>query len=292
MVYTQLLNGRGGIVADVTVTRLGEDRFRVVTGAGVVDSDLGWLRAAVEPDDEPVTLRDASAELAVIGMWGPAARTVLEGATEDDVSAEAFPFRTAQALVVAGADVTAQRITYVGELGFELYLAPESAVQVWDALHRAGAGHGIAPVGYRALDTLRIEKGYRSMGTDLTASDTPYEAGLGFCVALDKGPFTGRDALAAAGAVPERRIRTLLVGGRRYLNLFGGEAVHAGGEVVGRLRSCAFGHTVKRNVAYAYLPSEIGPGATGLEVEVLGQLVRAEVAEDVLYDPDHLRVRG
>jgi glycine cleavage system aminomethyltransferase T/glycine/D-amino acid oxidase-like deaminating enzyme len=292
VVYTQLLNSRGGIVADVTVTRLGDDRFRVVTGAGVVDSDLGWLRANIEPDDGPVALRDASTELAVIGMWGPAARDVLEATTDDDVSAEGFPFRTARGLRVAGADVTAQRITYVGELGFELYLAPESTVQVWDALARAGAGHGIAPAGYRALDSLRIEKGYRYMGTDMTAGDTPYEAGLGFCVALDKGPFNGRDALAAAGPVPERRIRTLLVGGRRYLNVFGGEAVHAGGSVVGRVRSAAYGHTVGRNVAYCYLPAEIGPGATGVEVEVLGQLVRAEVVDDVLYDPDHLRVRG
>ena len=276
----------------MTVTRLGDDRFRVVTGAGVVDSDLGWLRANVEPEDGPVALRDASTELAVIGMWGPSARAVLEGATDDDVSAEGFPFRTARALRVAGADVTAQRITYVGELGFELYVAPESAVQVWDALAAAGARHGIVPAGYRALDSLRIEKGYRYMGTDLSAGDTPYEAGLGFCVALDKGPFNGRDALADAGPVPARRIRTLLVGGRRYLNLYGGEAVHAEGSVVGRVRSAAFGHTVGRNVAYAYLPAEIAPGAPGVEVEVLGQLVRAEVADDVLYDPDHLRVRA
>ena len=292
VVYTQLLNRRGGIVADVTVTRLGEDRFRVVTGAGVVDSDLGWLRANIESDDGPVALCDASTELAVIGMWGPAARDVLQEATDDDVSAEAFPFRTARGLQVAGADVTAQRITYVGELGFELYLAPESAVQVWDALALAGAGHGIAPAGYRALDSLRIEKGYRYMGTDLTAGDTPYEAGVGFCVALDKGPFNGREALADAGQVPDRRLRTLLVGGRRYLNVFGGEAVHAAGSVVGRVRSAAYGHTVGRNVAYCYLPAEIGPGAAGVEVEVLGQLVRAEVADDVLYDPDHLRVRA
>jgi glycine cleavage system aminomethyltransferase T/glycine/D-amino acid oxidase-like deaminating enzyme len=292
VIYTQLLNRRGGIVADVTVTRLGEDRFRVVTGAGVVDSDLGWLRANIEPDDGPVALRDASTELAVIGMWGPAARDVLEATTDDDVSAEGFPFRTARGLRVAGAEVTAQRITYVGELGFELYVAPESAIQVWDALARAGAGHGIAPAGYRALDSLRIEKGYRYMGTDLTAGDTPYEAGLGFCVAPEKGPFNGREALADAGPVPARRIRTLLVGGRRYLNIYGGEAVHVGGSVVGRVRSAAYGHTVGRNVAYCYLPAEIGPGAPGVEVEVLGQLVRAEVAEDVLYDPDHLRVRS
>src|SRR6476620_99292 len=196
VIYTQFLNGGGGIVADVTVTRLGEDRFRVVTGAGVVDSDLGWLRANVDPEDGPVALRDASTDLAVIGMWGPAAREVLQGATEDDVSGEAFPFRTACGLKVAGADVTAQRITYVGELGYEIYVGPESAVQVLDGLVRAGAGHGIAPAGYRALDSLRIEKGYRYMGTDLTASDTPYAAGLAFCVALDKGPFNGRDALA------------------------------------------------------------------------------------------------
>ena len=169
---------------------------------------------------------------------------------------------------------------------------PANACRLSTAGARAGAGHGIAPAGYRALDSLRIEKGYRYMGTDLTASDTPYDAGLSFCVALDKGPFNGRDALAAAGPVPERRIRTLLVGGRRYLNLYGGEAVHAGGSVAGRVRSCAFGHTVGRNVAYAYLPAEIGPGTTGVQVEVLGQLVDAEVAEDVLYDPDHLRVRA
>jgi glycine cleavage system aminomethyltransferase T len=274
------------------VTRLGEDRFRVVTGAGVVDSDLGWLRANIDAEDGSVALRDASADLAVIGMWGPAARRVLEATTADDVSAEAFPFRTATGLRVAGAEVTAQRITYVGELGYEIYVSPESAVQVWDALIRAGAGHGIALAGYRALDSLRIEKGYRYMGTDLTASDTPYEAGLGFCVALDKGPFNGRDALVEAGPAPGRRIRTLLVGGRTFLNLYGGEAVHAGGAVAGRIRSCAFGHTVGRNVAYAYLPEEIAPGATGVQVEVLGRRVRADVAEDVLYDPDNLRVRG
>jgi dimethylglycine oxidase len=130
------------------------------------------------------------------------------------------------------------------------------------------------------------------MGSDLTAVDTPYAAGLGLCVALDKGPFNGRDAPVAAGPVPERRIRTLLVGGRRYLNLYGGEAVHASGSVAGRVRSCSFGHTVSRNVAYAYLPAEIGPGTTGVQIEVLGQLVDARVGEDVLYDPDHVRVRA
>jgi 4-methylaminobutanoate oxidase (formaldehyde-forming) len=291
VVYTQLLNSRGGIVADVTVTRLGDERFLVITGAGVVDSDLGWLRATAEAIEAPVVLREASAELAVIGMWGPAARDVLAAVTADDVSASAFPFRTSRSIRIGGAEVLAQRITYVGELGYELYVAPEWAVQVWDAVMAAGRPHGITPAGYRVLDSLRIEKGYRYMGTDLTAGDTPYEAGLGFCVALDKGEFTGREALVAAGPEPARRIRTLLVGGRDYLTLYGGEAVHAGGEVVGRVRSCAYGFTVARNIAYAYLPAELGPGSE-VAVEVFGDHVPAEVAEDVLYDPGHERVRA
>lgn len=291
VVYTQFLSTRGGIVADVTVTRLADDRFRVVTGAGAVDSDMGWLQANVHPDDGPVVLRDASADLAVIGMWGPAARDILAEVADDDVSGEIFPFRTARALGVGGADVTAQRITYVGELGYELYVPPEWAVQVWDALAAAGRPYGIAPVGYRALDSLRIEKGYRYMGTDLTAADTPYAAGLGFCVDMDKTEFNGREALLAA-LVPERRIRTLLVGGgRRYLTLYGGEAVQVDGEVVGRVRSCAYGYTVRRNVAYAYLPSDTPAGAE-FQVDVLGRPARAVVADDVLYDPTHERVRS
>ena len=152
----------------------------------------------------------------------------------------------------------------------------------------AGRGHGIEPGGYRVLESLRMEKGYRYMGTDLTAGDTPYEAGLGFCVALDKGEFTGREALAAATA-PTRRLRTLLVGGEEYQCLYGGEAVHAAGEVVSRVRSCAYGFTVRGNIAYAYLPADAETGDR-YEVEVLGELVSARVAEDVLYDPAHERV--
>ncbi len=293
VVYTQFLDRRGGIVADLTVTRLGEERFLVVTGAGYLDADLGWLRMNAREDDGPVELRDASEELAVLGLWGPAAREVLASVTEDDVSAEAFPFRTARTIHVGGAAVLAQRITYVGELGFELYVEPGWAVQVWDRLTAAGAPHGIEPAGYRVLDSLRMEKGYRYFGTDLTPSDTPDEAGLGFCVDLvRKRDFIGRAAIVAARGRPERRrLRTLLLGGEEYEPVYGGEAVHAGGEVVGRLRSCAYGYTVRRNLAYAALPVELGPGAD-VEVEVFGRRVPAQVAEDVLYDPAGARARA
>jgi glycine cleavage system T protein len=287
VVYTQFLDHRGGIVADVTVTRLADERFRVVTGAGAVDGDLGWLRHHAGAE---VEIREQSDDLAVIGMWGPHARAVLQGVTATDISNDALPFRTAQTLRVEGADLLAQRITYVGELGYELYVAPEWAVQVWDRLLEAGAAFDITPCGYRVLDTLRIEKGYRYLGTDLTAGDDPYEAGLEFCVAEEK-EFIGSEALARrrTGGL-SRRIRTLLVG-EGYVTAYGGEAVMHDGQSVGRLRSCAYGFTIGRMIGYAYLPIALGPGSE-VTVEVLGEQVEATVVDDVAYDPTHSRVRG
>jgi glycine cleavage system aminomethyltransferase T/glycine/D-amino acid oxidase-like deaminating enzyme len=293
VIYTQFLNNRGGIVADAPVTRLGEERFRVITGAATVDGDRGWLELCRRPRDEPVELRDCSDELAVIGIWGPASRTVLAACTADDVSTSALPFRHACPIDVGGAPVLAQRITYVGELGYELYVPPEWAVQVWDRLMAAGAEHGIAPGGYRALESLRLEKGYRYFGTDLTSADTPYESGLGFCVALRKGEFNGRDALSEPGAAdPPRRLRTLTIGsGDEYVTVYGGEAVRHDGDVVGRLRSCGYGYTVRRNIALATLPAELERG-TELTVDVFGDSAPAWVVRDVLYDPEGERIRG
>jgi glycine cleavage system aminomethyltransferase T/glycine/D-amino acid oxidase-like deaminating enzyme len=290
VIYTQFLNQRGGIVADLTVTRLAEERFRLVTGAGAIDSDLGWLCLNVRDGDAAVKLRDESDEHAVIGIWGPHARELLAALTDDDVSNAALPYRSARRLALGGVPTLAQRITFVGELGFELYLPPEWAVQAWDRLMAAGSGHGIRAGGYRVLESLRIEKGYRYFGTDLTASDTPYEGGVGFCVAKDKHDFIGAPALARAReAGPRRRLRTLLVGDERYLRLYGGEAVRLDGEVVGRVRSCAYAFTLGRNVALATVPVALEAGAA-LSVEVLGEPVGAELAADVLYDPQNLRL--
>jgi glycine cleavage system aminomethyltransferase T len=277
VVYTQLLETSGGIAADVTITRLGEDRFRVVTGAGYVSSDLGWLQLQVRDGDPPVALRETTEEPSVIGMWGPHARDVMEKVTEDDVSEEGFPFMHARTIRIGGATALAQRVTYVGELGWELYLEPGWAGQVWDRLIRAGRAFGIRPAGYRALDSLRMEKGYRYYGTDLTLLDNPLEAGLGFCVRFDKPSFNGRDALVAArDAGITRRLRTLLVGGADYMPIYGGEAVYRDHAVIGRLRSCAYGFTVRRNLAYSYLPVELGPDAP-LAVEVFGERVPASI---------------
>jgi glycine cleavage system aminomethyltransferase T/glycine/D-amino acid oxidase-like deaminating enzyme len=282
VVYTQLLEKNGGIAADVTVARLTEEHFRVVTGAGYVNSDLGWLRLQLRDDDPEVDLRETTEELSVIGMWGPQARNVLERVTRDDVSDAGFPFMNARTLRIGGASVLAQRVTYVGELGWELYVEPGWAGQVWDRLMAAGRPFGIRAGGYRALNSLRMEKGYRYYGTDLTLLDNPLEAGLGFCVRLDKGDFNGRRHLAAARETGvKRRLRTLVVGGEEYVPIYGGEAVHGEGSVMGRVRSCAYGFTVMRNLAYSYLPIGIGPGAQ-VEVEVFGQRIPAEVTVDAV----------
>ena len=271
VVYTQLLEKNGGIAADVTVTRVAEQHFRVVTGAGYVNSDLGWLRLQVRDGEAPVELRETTDELSVLGMWGPNARDVLERATDADVSESAFPFMQARHIRIGGATAFAQRVTYVGELGWELYLDPTWAVQVWDRLISEGRAFGIRPGGYRALDSLRMEKGYRYYGTDLTLLDNPYEAGLGFAVDRDKWSSMPREIT--------RRLRTLAVGGEEYIPIYGGEAVHRDGAVVGRLRSCAYGFTVKKNLAYSYLPVDLKPGGT-VEVEVFGRLVPAAITSD------------
>jgi glycine cleavage system aminomethyltransferase T/glycine/D-amino acid oxidase-like deaminating enzyme len=295
LIYSQLLDERAGIVADVTISRLAPDRFRVVTGAGYLASDLAWIRANIDPADGSVVVRDATDELAVIGLWGPRARAILAAVAEGDVSDAAIPLRRAAGIHLGAASVLAARISYAGELGWELYMAPRSAVGVWDQLVEAGAGEGLEPFGYRALDALRLEKGYRYFGTDLTMLETPDEAGLGSFVRVDKGPFLGREAVRArrAGAPsgPDRRLATVLVGGAEYEPVYGGEAVRLDGAVVGRLRSSGYGPTVSATIGTVYLPEEL-PAGTPLDVDIFGRRVPAVIAADVLVDPSGLRMRG
>ena len=273
VVYTQLLEPGGGIAADVTITRLALDHFRLVTGAGYVNSDLGWLRLQVRDGDRDVRLRESSDEMSVIGMWGPFAREVLERVTRDDVSEDGFPFMRARDIRLAGIQALAQRVTYVGELGWELYLDPAWAGQAWDRLIAAGRDLGITPGGYRVLDSLRMEKGYRYYGTDMGLLDNPFEAGLGFAVDRAKWSSIPREI--------KRRLRTLAVGTEEYLPIYGGEAVHGESGVIGRLRSCAYGFTARKNLAYSYLPVEIGPGGQ-VRVEVFGRLIPALVTSDAV----------
>jgi glycine cleavage system aminomethyltransferase T len=293
VVYTPWCDERGGMVADLTITRLGDDRFRVVTGAGFVANDLAWLIANRDADGPAVEIRDVSDELATVALWGPRAREILAGASPDDVGDVALPARRAVEIEVAASAVLAARISYAGELGWELTMDRNAAVGVWDALRGNDVDAGPEPFGYRALDALRMEKGYRYYGVDMTMLETPFEVGLGAFVRLDGDPFIGRNALRAAVATgrPERRLATILVGGSDYKPVYGGEAVRAEGEVIGRLRSVAYGPTVSRTIGYVSLPATLGADAA-LEVDVFDERVPATLAPDVVVDPAGDRMRG
>jgi 4-methylaminobutanoate oxidase (formaldehyde-forming) len=293
VMYTQFMNKDGGVEADVTITRLAEDEYRVVTGAGFVGNDMGWIEANILPDDEPVSVSEVTDDYAVIGMWGPKAREVLQAVTSDDVSSKALPYMSSKVIRIGGAEIRACRVTYVGELGYEFYVPPKWAIQVWDMLMAAGKPHGIGICGYKSLDSLRLEKGYRYFTADVTPLENPYEAGLGFCVNLEKGDFLGRDALMKVrGSELTQKLATITIGGEDYLTLYGGEAVIAGDTTLGRLRSAGYGYTVKKNIGYVYLPIEMSAPGTKLEVEIFGERVPAEVAPDVLYDPKGERIRA
>jgi 4-methylaminobutanoate oxidase (formaldehyde-forming) len=290
--YTQFLNKSGGIESDVTITRLAADRFLIISGTAFASNDLGWIQMHKPIDNGSVRLRDVSEELACLALWGPRARDVLQAVTSDDVSSEAFPYLTGRTIDIEGAGVWAQRISYAGELGWELYVAADEAVKAWDALMAAGRAHGIRPAGYKALDSLRLEKSYRYWSADITPSDNPYEAGLGFCVAMEKGNFIGRAALERVLADGLRQELCALTVDCAACVLYGGEAVWENGRVVGRVRSGGFGYSVQKTIAYSYLPLELSGEGTRLSVEVFGERVPAQVVPSPLYDPQGVRLRA
>ena len=289
--YTQMLNPRGGIECDFTVTRLAEERFRIVTGTAFGRHDLAWIRSHA-PDDGSVQIEDVTSRFACLGLWGPKAREVLQPLTTSDLSNDGLPYMRAREVAVGAVPCLAVRVTYVGELGWELYCPTEFGLRLWDALWEAGREHGLVAGGYKAIDSLRLEKGYRVWGADITPDDDPYEAGLGFAVKLDKGDFIGREALVAAGeGAPERRLVCLVLEDPRSVAL-GSEPVRVDGTVVGRVTSGGYGYTVERSTAYAYVPAAAAEPGTAAEVEIFGEWVPGEVAREPLLDPAGERIRA
>jgi glycine cleavage system T protein len=284
--YTSMLNERGGIECDFTVTRLAEDRFRIVTGTAFGRHDLAWI-ASHAPED--VSVVDVTSRFACIGIWGPAAREILQPLTATDFSTEAFPYMRARELAVGPVPCLALRVTYVGELGWELYCPTEFGLALWDALWESGRDQGLVAGGYRAIDSCRLEKGYRVWGADITPEDTPYEAGLGFAVKLDKGDFIGRDALLAKQE-PERKLACLVLDDPRAVAL-GSEPVRVDGRTVGRVTSGGYGYTVERSIAYAYVPAADAGVGTRVEVEIFGAWLGGEIAAEPLYDAAGSRLR-
>jgi glycine cleavage system T protein len=290
VVYTAMLNRRGGIEADLTVTRLAPDQFLLVTGTAVGQHDLAWLRQH-DPGDDRVSIRDVTSSRVCFGLWGPRARDVLASLTGDDLSNAAFPYLTASEITLGRVPVLALRVTYVGELGWELYAPTEFGLALWDTLVAAGRAHGLTPAGYRAIDALRLEKGYRVWSSDITPDENPYEAGLGFAVALDKGDFIGRSALVAAREEGLRkRLRCLVLDDARSVCL-GNEPVRIDRAIVGRVTSGGLGYSIGKSIAYAYVPPDAGIGTRG-EIEVFGDWIGFEVAREPLFDPSGERIRA
>jgi glycine cleavage system T protein len=286
--YTVLLNERAGIVADLTITRLADDEFLLIDGAGTGLRTIKRVRQLAPPDGS-VTVDDISSSLCCIGLWGPNAQAIIDSIAEEKVTFGRFQARPVR---LAGVPCLVLRVSYVGEHGWEIYANTEYGLRLWGAIAEAGRPHGIAPAGTAAQDSLRLEKGYRLWGNDIHTEFDPFESGLGFTVAIDKGDFIGREALLRRrDAGPTRRLSCLVLDDRETVPM-GREPIFAGREKVGYVTSANYGFAVDRSIAYGYLP--IGLARPGERVEILyfGRRYPATVTEEPLYDPAGERLKG
>jgi 4-methylaminobutanoate oxidase (formaldehyde-forming) len=297
-VYTSMLNEQGGIESDLTVMRLADEAFLMVTGTAQPTRDADWIRRHMD-EDERVVLSDVTSAAAVVGVMGPRSRALLQELTSADLSNDAFPYFTWQDIDLGCATVRAARLSYVGELGWELYVSSECATYVYDLIAEAGAGHGLVDAGTYALTSLRVEKAYRAWGHDVGPEDTPLEAGLGFAVRFAKPvAFVGREALLAQRETGvERRLVVLTLEDPEALPL-GDEPILHDGRIVGQVTSAAFGHSLGRAIALGYvrLPERVAVeemiAADGLELNIAGRRFAAGASLQAPWDPKGRRLRG
>ena len=285
--YTLLLDEAGGIRSDLTVARLAEDDFQVGANGNI---DVDYFRRQASAD-ETVQVRDITGATCCIGLWGPRARDVVSALSRDDFSNENFKYFRTKPVRIAGIPVTAMRLSYVGELGWELYTSADYGLRLWDVLWAEGQKHDVIAAGRAAFNSLRIEKGYRSWGTDMTTEHNPYEAGLGFAVSPKKADFVGHNALQGiSDSTIERRLATVVIDDGVSVAM-GNEPVFLDGKPVGYVTSAAFGHTVGAPVAYAWLPSSAKEG-TRIEIQYFDRRIAATVAAEPLVDPEMTRIRS
>jgi len=289
--YTQLLNEKGGIECDLTVSRVREDRFYLVTGTAFIKHDRSWLQRHL-PQNGPVSITDITSARSCITLCGPRSRDILKKVTQDDISNEGFPYMTCKEIFIGSAPVLTLRITYVGELGWELHMPVEYAAYVYNLLWEAGKSFGLANVGYRAIDSLRLEKGYRYWSGDISPEHTPFESGLDFCVKLNKGDFIGRRGLMAQKENGIARRLCCLTIQSGPLMPVGKEAILDGDKVIGLVTTGGFGHTIKKPIAYGYLPIQYAHPGARLQIEVAAQRYEAIVEKEPLYDPENLKVKS
>lgn len=286
VVYTALLDQNGGIKCDLTITRLAEDRFLVLTGGGVGMHDLAWIRRNA-PEDGAVYVKDVSSQYSTIGLWGPKAREVLQPVCEEDISNQAFPYFTAKFVSIDSLPALALRVSYVGELGWEIYVPSEYGRNLWDTLWEAAKPHGVIPAGGGAFDSLRLEKGYRLWGAELHTEYNPFEAGLDWAVRLGKGDFLGREALLRIRDQGVSRKLCALTSDHPGAMALGKEPILDGEKVLGYVTSANYGYNAGKLILYGYLPIEYTREGTQVEVEYFGRRYPVEVAREPLYDPDN-----
>jgi glycine cleavage system aminomethyltransferase T/glycine/D-amino acid oxidase-like deaminating enzyme len=297
LTYTQALNTRGGIEADIVVARLAEEKFYIVTGTGFRTHDLSWISDHI-PAGLDARITDVTEDFGTLSLMGPRARDVLAKVTTADVSNAAFPFGHVREITVAGHTLRALRLTYVGELGWELHVPIGAIGDVFDALMEAGKSYGIRPVGYRALESLRLEKGYRAWGADITPNDTPQEAGLGWAVKLKKNTdFLGRRALEAVSGAPLKKRFAGFIVDDPDIVLLGRETILRNGEPVGYLSSGGFGYTLGKPVGYGYVRNADGVSDEFLtsgdyELVVATERTKASIHLKPLYDPTGTKVKS
>lgn len=296
LTYTQMLNDKGGIECDLTVARIAEDEFYIVTGTGFATHDFDWISRNI-PEGLNCQLFDITSSNAVLSLMGPRARDILEVVTKDDVSHEGFPFGTIKTISIAACPVMALRVTYVGELGWELHLPVEYATAVYAALMDAGKAHGLQNAGYRAIESLRLEKGYRAWGSDIGPDHTPFESGLSWAVKLRKNtPFKGRKAAMAQKSAGIKKLMACFTTPPDVI-LQGRETIYRNGERVGWLTSGGFGYTVGKSIGYGYVRNPHGVDADYVmsgqyELEVAAKRVACAVHLSPLYDPKMERVKS
>jgi len=292
--YTSLLTPSGGIKCDLTVTRLGADRFWVLTGGGTGYMDMAWLRMHA-PNDGSVHLQNISSAWTTVGLWGPLAREVVQSASEDDWSNAAFPYVTAKEMYVGHIPVTAIRISYAGELGWEIYTPTEYGLALWDTLWGAGQKFGVVAAGGGAFDSLRLEKGYRAWGSDIHTEYHPFEAGIGFAVRMKKGDFIGREALEKIKATGLKRKLCAMTFDDPSVAIMGKEPIFDGdvhSPVLGYVTSANYGYSVRQSIAYGYLPIEYADEGTKVEIYFFGDRHKATVTKEPLYDPENFKLKG
>ena len=289
--YTSMLDERGGIKCDLTITRLGPNHFWIITGGGTAPMDLAWMRSH-SPGDGSVHVGNVSSSYCAVGVWGPKARDLVQAVCENDLSNAGFPYLTAQSIYIGHIPALALRISYAGELGWEIYAPAEYGLKLWDTLWEAGQPCGVAAVGGGAFDSLRLEKGYRLWGSEVHTEYNPFEAGIGFAVRLKKGEFLGRAALETVKAQGIRRKLCCLTFVDPNVVVMGKEPIFDGERVLGYVTSANYGYTARKSIAYGYLPIEYATEGTPVEIYFFGNRCPAVVAKEPLYDPDNLKLRS